>query len=84
MGSQAEAASHRQTPRGVGRGGGLQPESVGGLISTPQPRGLANLRGPQPRQVLARQSQAVKPIANWLRFQGESAVREGEGAARVC
>ena len=88
MGSQAEAASHRQTPRGVGRGGGLQPESVGGLISTPQPRGLANLRGPQPRQVLARQSRSGEAnrelAAIPRRERGKRRRRGSEGLLASC
>jgi len=88
MGSQAEGPSRRQTPRGVGRGGGLQPKSVGGLISTPQPRGLANLRGPQRRQVLARQSRSGEAnrelAAIPRRERGKRRRRGSEGLLASC
>lgn len=87
-GARRRQPSHRQTPRGVGRGGGLQPESVGGLISTPQPRGLANLRGPRLRRVLARQSQSGEAnrelAAIPRRERGKRRRRGSEGLLASC
>jgi len=85
MGSQAEAAipqadaerrwPGRRTPSGIGRRADLY--SLASWVGEPA--------GGRNRDGCSRASlEAVKPIANWLRFQGESAVREGEGAARVC
>jgi hypothetical protein len=89
-GSRRRRPARRQTQQCVGRGGaGLQPESVGGLISTPQPRGLANLRGPQPRRALTRQAEeAVKPIGELAailrRERGKRRRRGSEGLIASC
>lgn len=90
MGIQAEAASPKaDAAMRWPRGAGLQPESVGGLISTPQPRGLANLARTATEVAFTRQAEAaVRPIDELAaiprRERGKRRRRGSEGLIASC